>query len=262
MAFHRLGDCGLKLAQLAHLGSDPATIRIIPGSCGCANVWRAPTERVAKRSCEHVRLGSGVRILPHALESPCIGRASAMLLTYIPPKPSGAGREAAGEILRLLLFMALKANVYVDAFNLYYGCIRKTPFHWLDLGRLCQFLLPKNHINRIRYFTALVTPNRGDPQQRTRQEIYLRALRTIPTLTIHTGSFLASRPMMRKADGSGYVRVLKSEEKGSDVNLASHLLIDAYRSDSDVVVIISNDSDLIFPIEHIKRWPDPKSWTG
>ena len=185
-----------------------------------------------------------------------------MLLTYIPPKPSGAGREAAGEILRLLLFMALKANVYVDAFNLYYGCIRKTPFHWLDLGRLCQFLLPKNHINRIRYFTALVTPNRGDPQQRTRQEIYLRALRTIPTLTIHTGSFLASRPMMRKADGSGYVRVLKSEEKGSDVNLASHLLIDAYRSDSDVVVIISNDSDLIFPIEHIKRWPDPKSWTG
>lgn len=59
--------------------------------------------------------------------------------------------------------------------------------------------------------------------------------------------------MMRKADGSGYVRVLKSEEKGSDVNLASHLLIDAYNSDCDVAVIISNDSDLIFPIEHIKR---------
>lgn len=58
---------------------------------------------------------------------------------------------------------------------------------------------------------------------------------------------------MRKADGTGWVRVLKSEEKGSDVNLASHLLIDAYRSDFDVAAIISNDSDLVFPIEHIKR---------
>lgn len=82
---------------------------------------------------------------------------------YIPPKPSGAGCEAAGEIQRLLLFMALKANVYIDAFNLYYGCIKKTRFHWLDLGCLCRLLLPKNPINRIRYFTALVTPNRGDP---------------------------------------------------------------------------------------------------
>lgn len=63
---------------------------------------------------------------------------------YIPPKPSGAGREAAGEILRLLLFMALKTNVYIDAFNLYYGCIRNTSYHWLDLGLFCQNLLPKN----------------------------------------------------------------------------------------------------------------------
>ena len=46
---------------------------------------------------------------------------------------------------------------------------------------------------------------------------------------------------------------MKTEEKGSDVNLASYLLIDAYRSDCDVAVIVSNDSDLLFPIEHIKR---------
>ena len=45
-----------------------------------------------------------------------------------PPEPSGEGREAAGGIQRLLLFMALKTNVYIDAFNLYYGCLRKTNF--------------------------------------------------------------------------------------------------------------------------------------
>ena len=30
--------------------------------------------------------------------------------------------------------MALKTNVYIDAFNLYYGFLRKTPYRWHDLG--------------------------------------------------------------------------------------------------------------------------------
>ena len=64
---------------------------------------------------------------------------------------------------------------------------------------------------------------------------------------------MASKVRMRRADGFGTVEVLKSEEKGSDVNLASYLLIDAYRSDCDISVIVSNDSDLVFPIEHIKQ---------
>ncbi len=149
--------------------------------------------------------------------------------------------------------MPLKTNVYIDGFNLYYGCAKGTPHRWLDLSALCSKLLPNNAIHRIRYFTALVSPRPGDPQQRNRQEIYLRALRTIPALTIHLGHFLSSKPWMMRADGQGKVQVLKSEEKGSDVNLASHLLIDCYRSDCDVAVIVSNDSDLAFPIEHVKR---------
>jgi uncharacterized LabA/DUF88 family protein len=149
--------------------------------------------------------------------------------------------------------MALKTNVYIDGFNLYYGCIRGGTHHWLNMATFCARLLPKNQINRIRYFTALVTPRANDPQQRNRQEIYIRALRTIPNLTVHFGTFLASKVPMRRADGQGYVWVLKSEEKGSDVNLASHLLIDCYLSDCDIAVIISNDSDLVFPIEHVKK---------
>ncbi|MDQ3197954.1 MAG: NYN domain-containing protein [Verrucomicrobiota bacterium] len=149
--------------------------------------------------------------------------------------------------------MALTTNVYVDAFNLYYGCLRKTPYRWLNLAELCAKMLPPNKINRIRYFTALVTPRPTDPQQRNRQEIYIRALRTLPNLSVHTGRYLASKVRMKRADGFGTVEVLKSEEKGSDVNLASFLLIDAYQSDCDIAVIISNDSDLVFPIEHIKQ---------
>jgi uncharacterized LabA/DUF88 family protein len=102
-------------------------------------------------------------------------------------------------------------------------------------------------------FYGFVTPRADDPQQRIRQETYLRALRTIPNLSVYTSHFLASKVWMKRANDPGYVRVLKSEEKGSDVNLASALLIDCDRSDCDIAVIVSNDSDLTFPIEHVKR---------
>ena len=44
------------------------------------------------------------------------------------------------------------------------------------------------------------------------------------------------------------VKVLKTEEKWSDVNLATHLLWDACRGDFDEAVVMSNDSDLAEPI--------------
>ena len=49
------------------------------------------------------------------------------------------------------------------------------------------------------------------------------------------------------------VRVLKREEKGSDVNLACHLLMDAVEDQYDCAVIISNDSDLFTPMEMVKK---------
>jgi hypothetical protein len=41
-------------------------------------------------------------------------------------------------------------NVYVDAFNLYYGCLKGTPYRWLDLDAFCRQLLPRDRIHRIR----------------------------------------------------------------------------------------------------------------
>lgn len=49
--------------------------------------------------------------------------------------------------------------------------------------------------------------------------------------------------------GPKTVRVLKTEEKGSDVNLASHLLLDAFREDCEVAIVVSNDADLKTPID-------------
>jgi hypothetical protein len=144
----------------------------------------------------------------------------------------------------------MKANVYVDGFNLYYGSLKGKPYRWLDISAMCRLLLPKDNINRIRYFTALVHTRPQDPDQLTRQQTYLRALRTIPNLTIIEGSFLTHEIMMPLAPPKkGYAKVIKTEEKGSDVNLATYLLIDAYHDDFELAVIISNDSDLLEPIK-------------
>lgn len=83
-----------------------------------------------------------------------------------------------------------RANVYVDGFNLYYGCVQGTPYKWLDLQRLARLLLPEYSVQRIRYFTARVQPRPGDVQQPQRQQTYIRALETIPHLSVHFGHFL------------------------------------------------------------------------
>jgi hypothetical protein len=115
---------------------------------------------------------------------------------------------------------------------------------------MCRFLLPKDKIQRIKYFTALVTPRPNDPDKPLRQRVFLRALQTIPNLEIILGSFLSHEVMMpRSPIGSGYVKVIKTEEKGSDVNIATHLLLDGFRNEYELVVVVSNDSDLLMPIQ-------------
>jgi uncharacterized LabA/DUF88 family protein len=48
-------------------------------------------------------------------------------------------------------------------------------------------------------------------------------------------------------------RVMKTEEKGSDVNLATHLLMDAFDNLFDCAVVVSNDSDLKEPISLVRN---------
>jgi hypothetical protein len=59
--------------------------------------------------------------------------------------------------------------------------------------------------------------------------------------------------MPRSPIGSGYVKVIKTEEKGSDVNLATHLLLDGFRNDYELAVVVSNDSDLLLPIQVVTK---------
>ena len=170
-------------------------------------------------------------------------------------RSEGASRRKAA-----LLFLGgpvIRSNVYVDGFNLYYGAVKNTPYKWLDISELCRQTLPGIAIHRIRYFTALVKSSPADPQITQRQQFYIRALETIPNLTVHYGHFLQSVVSAKLASppptGSPMVRVLKMEEKGSDVNIATYMLADAFRNDCDQLIVITNDSDLVEPVRIINK---------
>ena len=147
----------------------------------------------------------------------------------------------------------MKTYVYIDGFNLYYGALKNTPHKWLNIETLCTKLLQGNQIEKIKYFTAPLKVRNGDsdPDKPVRQQIYLRALKTLPKVEIIEGFFLTHDVMMRRSDGRGGISVVKTEEKGTDVKIAAHLLHDGHRGLYEGAVVISNDSDLAEPIKMV-----------
>ena len=143
----------------------------------------------------------------------------------------------------------MRTNIYIDGFNFYYGAVKGTPYKWLNFAALCRLLLPSHQIQRLYYFTALVESRPSDPGQSTRQQTYLRALKTLPNFDIVAGSFLSHVVKMPLANGRGYAEVIKTQEKGSDVNLAAQMLLDGFKGDYECAVVVSNDSDLLRPIQ-------------
>jgi uncharacterized LabA/DUF88 family protein len=145
-----------------------------------------------------------------------------------------------------------RTNVYVDGFNLFYGALKGSPYKWLNLEALCHNLLPKDDIHRIRYFTARVSARPDDLQLPVRQQTYLRALATLQKVSVHLGVFYVSTTRVLLAHpparGPKTAEIIKTEEKGSDVALATYLMLDACRGDCDSAVLITNDSDLREPL--------------
>ena len=148
--------------------------------------------------------------------------------------------------------MPQRVSLYVDGFNLYYGLRSKgwRRYYWLDVRRLAEnLLLPGQQLTTVRYFTAPVLPQPGDPGQRERHQTYLDALATLPDLYIHYGYFLIKKYIcpMCSAQYDTY------EEKMTDVNIATELLGDANDDAFDTAIIISGDSDLSGTVTTIRR---------
>lgn len=185
----------------------------------------------------------------------------------------------------------MRVGVYIDGFNLYYGgrgvCGRSTSgWRWLDIRSLVSDLIA-NHAPwqtptelSITYCTARVS-GASNPAGQREQDVYLRALTrsgsvdrmsfgnyvvriaTAPLATSgRNGRPVIARPgwplMVQDGDEADVpearfmASVARREEKGSDVNIASHMLIDVMSESIDAVVVVSNDSDLAFPVSFVR----------
>jgi uncharacterized LabA/DUF88 family protein len=177
-------------------------------------------------------------------------------------------------------------NLYYGARGL---CGRGAPgWRWLDIRALAERLVAgaahwrSASIDRIVYCTAKIDAA-SNQSGATDQEIYLKAIMGATSVDlIEYGTYVArvkTAPLAVKApsrqggpqivnsgwpvmirDGHGnpvpdaqfMVSFAHREEKGSDVNVASHLLVDVLTSRVDAAVVISNDSDLRFPISYAR----------
>jgi uncharacterized LabA/DUF88 family protein len=153
--------------------------------------------------------------------------------------------------------------VYIDGFNFYYGCYRDrarpqwAKYKWLDWEKFCDALFPKDNVLQIKYYTAMVDNRPPDNHQNDRQKIYLAAMSQQSRVKISYGRFLSQVTWMPCCNANGKcwgktVRVLKTEEKGTDVNLAVDLLHDGSKDAYDYAMVISNDSDLVAAIKIVR----------
>ena len=143
----------------------------------------------------------------------------------------------------------MRTFVYVDGFNLFYGALKGTPFKWLDPVSLFEKVLhPRHDILKVKYFTARVSGTPTDPSKPQRQDVYLRALQHYrPEVEVYFGHFLSHKvrvPLVQPVGNRRTAEVIRTEEKGSDVNLAVHLLNDGWLDAYDCAVVVSNDSDI------------------
>lgn len=141
-----------------------------------------------------------------------------------------------------------RTYVYIDGFSFCYGWVKRIPYRWLNLFRFAQLVLQKNDVVRVKYLTAIVKATAADPTKHVRQQTFRHALFTILQIEVFRGSFQAHTATRPLANGKGPVQVLGMKEKGSDGNLATELLADAFTNAFEVAVIVSNDSDLASPV--------------
>lgn len=186
----------------------------------------------------------------------------------------------------------MRVGVYVDGFNLYYGGRGlfgrgQQGWRWLDIRGMAVSMVASNTgwssglVHRVVYCTALISGNEN-PQGRRDQDTYIGALAASgSTDQIELGKYVArvKTAPLATADKRGRPSVCTSdwpvmvkdssrtdvkgalfmvsyafmEEKGSDVNVASHLLLDVLSGDVDAAIVISNDSDLRHPVEEARK---------
>lgn len=167
----------------------------------------------------------------------------------------------------------LRTRAYVDGYNLYYGCLKGTPYKWLDLLVLLEkHLLPSSAPFSsillplgVKYFTAKILSKAAKGLNSvSSQARYHTALRKLHgnrieliegyySLTESTAKLIPKTAPATWPRDCAEALVWKLEEKQSDVNLALQVYHDAIMGDVDQVVIITNDTDIAPALKLIRE---------
>jgi uncharacterized LabA/DUF88 family protein len=135
---------------------------------------------------------------------------------------------------------------YIDGFNLYFGLLEANLeyYKWLDLHGLISNIMKHNQeLVGIKYFTSRVNNN---PNKLQKQNTYLEALETTG-IDLFYGRYQLSEIDCHRC---GHVWA-DYNEKMTDVQIATHMMMDAYKDNYDTAMLISGDSDLVPPIRAI-----------
>lgn len=155
-----------------------------------------------------------------------------------------------------------RVYVYIDGFNLFYGALKhnsRKKYRWLNVEKLIKNIYTptqKYGIDKINFYTARIVPHLEADTAPKNQQLYFNALKTIPNLEIVLGNFISKptkAPKYPVTTPPEIIEYLKTEEKGSDVNLASHLVLDSALNKFDIAVIVTNDTDLYEPLRIAKE---------
>lgn len=149
----------------------------------------------------------------------------------------------------------MRTIAYVDGYNLYFGCLKGTPYKWLDLVRLIGGILaiqdPQARLIQTKYFTAPIKArlaSRGAMATQAQQD-YHRALKARGNIEIVEGWYSLERSsaprLVDPPNKSDRVEIWRLEEKETDVAIALQVYRDCLRGECDQVVLVSSDSDLV-----------------
>jgi hypothetical protein len=145
--------------------------------------------------------------------------------------------------------MTERVIAYIDGFNLYFGLRAKgwKRYYWLNLQKMIHSLLkPGQQLLHTKYFTSRIK----EPSDKVkRQSTYIEALSTLADFTVYYGKY---QIVARVCSECGRTSLVPNE-KMSDVNIATELLVDAFRDRFDTALIVSADSDLKGPIVAVRR---------
>jgi uncharacterized LabA/DUF88 family protein len=143
--------------------------------------------------------------------------------------------------------------VYIDGFNVYFGLKESgwTRYYWLDYPALAERLAHQlreenTQLVGTKYFTSRIS---SPEAKRKRQTVYLEALESRGNIEIYYGNYRESHYECSGCHRPNYV----PNEKQTDVNIATQMLIDGFQNNFDTAILIGGDSDLVPPLDVVRR---------